>query len=291
LYEEIKSKKFLKAASILLTAFFFMAAKKPSTGNVSLQRIIHEAENLSLNKDRLLACGVLWRNAKKANRDDAKTLKEKLFQLSRYYYTDKGFQAFLAGKDAFQKQKYQDALDKFLEADDLEAGNVEVLHYLTLTQLWLKKTSQAEATNKRAVQMCPIDIEIQKDVLGVQLAEELWTEEAATGASLVKESGDASAQTFQGWGIALLKTDLKNEAKKVLEQAVQKDPRLPETYYWLAYAKDEPEAVKLLTKYVELCKNRISPQGQAQVSAPQSEREFNFCSHLGEAEKKSGTVP
>src|SRR5258708_26507516 len=169
--EEIKKHILPKAASTLGIAFFIFqasvcSATPPATltnpSVPSLQRSIHEAENLSLNRDRTLACGVLWRNIKKANKADGKILKDKLIQLSRYYYTDKGFQAFLVGKEAFQKQKYQDALEKFLEADELEAGIIEVLHYLTLTQLWLKKSSQAEGTNKRAVQMCPIDLEIQK---------------------------------------------------------------------------------------------------------------------------------
>ena len=286
-------KTMIKAASAFGAAFFiftpFNAVAEDAPGP-SVQRIIHEAENLSLNRDRNLACGVLWRNIKRADKTDAKILRDKLFQLSRYYYTDKGFQASVVGKELFQKQKYQDAADKLAEADDLEAGNVEVLHFLTLSKLWLKKFSQAETVNRRALQICPIDMDLQRDLLAVAISQERWPEALTTAETLNKEYNDYSAQTLQSMGVALFKRDMKAEAKKALEQALAKDPHLPETYYWLASLKDDKDSLKFLTKYMELCKNKSQPGQLTNVpTGASSEREIYFCSHLPEVEKKVGS--
>src|ERR1700679_718276 len=128
-------------------------AEKPISPQTA--RAIRESENLSLLKDRLPACTALIRTIKRANKEDAKILRDKLNQLSRYFYTDKGFQDYLLGKDLFEKEKFADSLDKLTEAEELEKGNIDVLHYLELSQLWLKKGALADATNKKALQINP----------------------------------------------------------------------------------------------------------------------------------------
>ncbi len=261
---------------IVVSAFTYTAQ---SVEVVSLQRVIREAENLSLNHDRLLASNVLQRNLKKASKADFKILREKLLQLSKLFYTDEGFRAYLVGKELFAQQKYADALEKLLEADELEKGNTDVLHLLIMTRVQLKKTAQALVDQKRALQMCPLDIELQKDYLLILVAQEKWKEVVEQADVLIKEYNDSSVQTYKDRGQALYEQDHKTEGKKALELAAHKDPRFPETYYYLSHLKEKVEAQKLLTKYVNLCKDK---------SSMRYEREPNLCSKQTEAEKSLG---
>jgi tetratricopeptide (TPR) repeat protein len=283
---ESNLKKLLKAATLTGAAFFFLGAAQENP----TQKAIRDAENLSLSKDRSAATQVLWHAIKKtSDKNDLKTLKDKLIQLSRYFYTDKGFQSYLAGKELFDKQRYSDAMEKFTDSDELESDNVDVLHYVTLTNLWLKKSALAESSAKRALQICTIDIELIRDDLTLEREEASWADAAKTAENLSKDYGDTSAQTEKDWGMALFhSTDTSGAAKKHLESAIQKDPKQPESYYWLAEvitpgAEQRPDAatktqiVKLLTKYTELCENT--------TKSPYP-REMAYCTHLREAQKR-----
>jgi tetratricopeptide (TPR) repeat protein len=244
----------------------------------SIQRVVREAENLSANQDRQGATNLIVRQLKKtAASEDLKFLKEKLHFFSRYFYTEKGFQAYLVGKELFDKKKFSDALDKFMEADELEKDNVDVLHYLTLNQLALGKPDLAEATNKRAMLMCPGDLDLTRNQLTIQVALEKWTEALKTAEVLMRDYGDSAAQTLKDRGLALLKLESKAEARRYFEQAQQKDRGFPEPYYWLSTLKENIEAQKFLTKYVELCKDRLNLKYT---------REPNLCLYAAEAEKK-----
>jgi tetratricopeptide (TPR) repeat protein len=233
------------------------------------QRAIRESENLSLLKDRLQACTVLNRTIKKSNPQEAPLLREKLTQLAKYFYTDKGFQDYLLGKELFEKQKYADAVEKLAEADELEKGNVDVLHYLGLSQLWLKKLTLADAVVKRALIINPFDIEILRDQLSISCSLENWDEALKTGQSLNKDFSDTTALTLYFFGLANIQLGSKEDGEKLMNEALAKDSNLPEPYFYLGGTKFE-------TKYFELCS----------VKAPRViERDPNSCIHLDEARK------
>ncbi len=248
-------------------------------GDPYVQKIIKEAERLTVIENRTMACNVLYRNLKKANKTAFAQLKEKLLALSRYFYSDKGYENYLLGKDLLEKQKYNDAAEKLAEANDLEKDNVEVLHLLSLAQLGMQKTNLASATSKRALQVCPIDSELMKDELSILSLEEKWSDVVKLSDVLIKEYGDGSAQTFKDRGLALYNLDRKPDSKKNMEQALAKDQSFPESYYWLGIIREKEgkEASKLLTKYLELCKNK---------STMRYLREPNLCLNTKEAERR-----
>ena len=65
----------------------------------------------------------------------------------------------------YLKLKFSDSTDKFLEADELEKGNIDVLHWLALSYLQSQKTSFADSVIKRGLQINPADLELQRDEL------------------------------------------------------------------------------------------------------------------------------
>jgi tetratricopeptide (TPR) repeat protein len=278
---ENKNRDTIKAG-VFTAILFFLTLPTGARGAVAansnpIQRVIHDAEELSLTKDRDQACALLVKSLKKSSKDDSRTLKAKLVQLSRYFYTDKGFSSYLEGKDFFDKQKFQDAADKFAEADELDNSNVDILHYMTLANLWLGRIDQAEVTSRRASRICPIDQELVRDNLSVEIAQELWTQAATTAQELAKDYSDGSAQTLKDWAEALAKQGQKDEAAKLLQAAIEKDRQFPESYFWLASLRPDQDATKLLTQYVDLCKNKLSLH---------YDREPRLCLQTAEAEKR-----
>src|SRR4051812_9677357 len=108
---------FSKCSLIVIALCFLMSAQKGNPPSISAlaAKAIREAENLSLIQNRAQACVVLSRALLKADKKDQSVLKEKLSLLAKYFYTDKGFQAYVVGKDLFKKMKFSDALEKFTE--------------------------------------------------------------------------------------------------------------------------------------------------------------------------------
>ena len=247
------------------------------------QRAIREAENLSLLKDRLPACTALIRTIKKATPVETPILREKLSQLAKYFYTDKGYQDSILGKEFFEKQKFTDAIEKLNEADDLEKGNTEVLHYLALSQLWLKKGALADATNKRALQINPFDVDVLRDQLAILAGQENWEEAVRVGQSLAKDFNDTTAQTLYFLSLGFLKTGAQTDGEKLMNEVLAKDATLPEPYYWLVSKEtSSKEATRLMAKYVELCS----------LKAPKVfERDPTTCIHLDEAKKIVALAP
>jgi tetratricopeptide (TPR) repeat protein len=255
-----------------------------SSPSIEVKKAIKEAENLSVNQDRLLASSVLLRNLKKVtNKNDVQALREKLTSLTRVFYNDNGFEAYESGKEFFEKQKISDSVDKLLEADEIEKGNVDVLHLLTLSYLQLQKYALADNINKRALELCPFDLELKRDALAVLVAFEKWSLVQEAVAGLTKEFGDTSAQTLKEKGLAYLKLELKPEASKAFSAAILKDPNFPEPYFYLATLPEpstegiDPTAKKNFQRYVELCSSK---------TLARYDREINHCTNLKEAEKR-----
>jgi tetratricopeptide (TPR) repeat protein len=264
----------IKLLIILIFSVLAFGAEKSLSPQAA--RAIRESENLSLLKDRLPACTALIRTIKKANKEEAKILRDKLSQLSRYFYTDKGFQAYLLGKELFEKENFIDSVDNFTEAEELEKGNIDVLHYLELSQLWLKKIALADATNKKALQINPYDLDILKDELSIYIAAQDWTNALKVGESLLNENNDSSALTFFWTGLSKVKLEDMTEGVKLENQALLKDAAIPEIYF--ALASNNPEAasnIKLMTKYIELCTSK---------TLRFIERDPDSCLHLAEAQ-------
>ena len=268
----------LKYAVLLMgAAFLFLGAEKTTVG-ADVNKAIKEAENLLLNQDRILACTVLQRNLKKSlNKEEQRVLREKLSALSKVFFTDSGFEAFASGKDLFSKRKFPEAIEKFVESDESEKGNSDVLHYLTLSYLQSHKLALAEGTNKSALEINPVDIDLNRDNLDVLIKTEKWQAALLTSDLLLKNFADGSASSYEARGIAQLNLGLKSDAVKSFEQAILKNPNSPEVYFLLSGLKEKPASTKLLAKYVEICKGK-EPARQI--------REFSFCVNQNEAEKK-----
>ncbi len=233
-------------------------------------KVIKEAENLTLLQDRELACATLFKAYKKADPKDAAELKEKLFYFAKYYYTDKGFQAFLSGKEFLDKQKYQEAVEKLSDADELEKNNTEVMHHLSIAYLWVKKTKEAMDEATKSLQINPLDIELLKDKLAAEVATENWSQAILTADELIKERSDSSFLTYYFRGLSYLKNDKKNEARQNFEMALSKEKKYAEIYYWLSSLYEPALAKNLMTKYDEICKNGGTLKNQ---------RDPGLCSH------------
>jgi tetratricopeptide (TPR) repeat protein len=261
---------------ILLLPLFFTPQVRGGSIPLSPQaeRAMREAENLSLLKDRLPACTALIRTIKKTDKSDQKVLKEKLSQLARYFYTDKGFQNFLEGKDLFEKQKFSDALEKFVEADDLENGNIEILHYRILSQVWLKQVAAADTLLERALQIDPFDMEVLRDKLLLSVTSERWEEAVSESEALISSGGDTTSSTLLNRAIALSETGEKGESVKLLNQIISKDSTLPEAQYWFAVITN---TTKNISNYLDLCEKKPIKF----VS-----RDPATCSHITDAQKR-----
>lgn len=169
------------------------------------------------------------------------------------------------------------------EADELEKGNTEVLHDLALSQLWLKKPALAEATNKRALQINPFDIEVLRDQLAILISLENWDEAVKAGQSLTKDFNDIMPQTRYFLGLALLKTGAQSDGEKLMSEALAKDLNFPEPYYWLVSKETtQKEAAKLMAKYIEICSLKVPRV---------FERDPSACIHLDEAKKVVALAP
>lgn len=232
-------------------------------------KAVKEAENLTLLQDRLSACATIYKAYKKTDKGHGKPLKEKLHYFATVFYTDKGFQDYLAGKDLFSKEKYPEAAEKLLESDTLEKNNTDVLRLLALAQLWSKKPKLAAETNAKALQINPIDEELLKDKLAILSANEDWAD-VVLAAGEMPEKNSALVQYFKG--AALIKLQKKAEAKAALDMALTKDKNYPEVYFWQSELELTPvKKETLLKKYNELCKK-----------PNKSERDTFLCSRATE---------
>lgn len=268
------SKNLKRGVGILSTLLIFSVCSFVlAEGPPSVKKVLKEAENLTLLQDRLSACNTIYKAMKKSSGASAKQLRERLFYFAKYFYTDKGFQNHLLGKELLAKDKFAEAAEKFAEADILEKGNTEVLHLLVLAQLWMKKPKLALETVERAIQTNPADEELLKDKLAVLAALEDW-EKALELAQEMTKHGDNSGQTAYFKGLAQLKLGKTDDAKISLDQALNRDKKYAETYYWLsqldAYAAKKES---LLEKYKSLCKIK---------KVAGTERDVALCSHSSE---------
>lgn len=255
----------------MATAFFLSS---PTLASIGVDRVIREAESLSLIHNRSQASAVLLRALNKARPPEAGVLRDKLFQLTRFFYSDKGLQAYQVGLEFFAQEKFFDAIEKFAESDEFEKGNIDVLHNLALSQYMTKKLDAAESTIQKGLQLCPLDRELHRDMLAVLVAQEKWSEALKKADQLAQEFNDNSGQTLKERGLALYKLSQKTEAKKALEIALKQAPQHPEIYYWLSQIKDD---TKLIMKYVEICKNK---------KIVKIRRELELCGQVAQAEKK-----
>jgi tetratricopeptide (TPR) repeat protein len=264
--------------SLVTSLIFFLTVSFGAEKALSPQtsRAIRESENLSLLKDRLPACTVLIRTIKKANKDEVRILRDKLNQLSRYFYTDKGFQDYLLGKELFEKQKFSDALDKLTEAEDLEKGNIDVLHYLELSQLWLKRGALADLTNKKALQINPFDMDVLRDELAILIDGATWAEAEKVG-DILRGEEDSSPLTLFWTGLAKVKLNNRRDGEKLENVALTKDPTMPEIYFALA-----SDSTKFMSKYIELCTSK---------AVRFIDRDPNSCTHLSEARAELAKRP
>ncbi len=239
---------------ILFLLFTPPAASQGQSSKAS--QAVKKAENSTLVQDRLLACYTLFEAHRKSKGADAAFLKERLFYFSKNYYSDKGFQNFLVGKDFLEKEKYQEAVDKFTEADETEKSNTEVLHNLSLALFWTKKIKLAVEANVRALQINPLDDELSRDKLALEIASDSWAEALVTADAMVS-SGSANALDYYFRGIAAMKLGKLDEAKKNFDTSIGKDKSYAEAYYYMnelqASSLDDQ---KLILKYNELCKTK-----------------------------------
>jgi hypothetical protein len=272
----IKLKKICSALSMLKIAFyallftsFIFNSKGVCESKPNVKKFLKEAENLTLIQDRLMACTTLYKVHKKFQGAEAKQIKDKLFYLASYFYTDKGLQDYLVGKEFFENEKYQEASEKLVDSDNLEKGNTDVLHYLTLSYLWLKNGKLAEESNLKALQINPLNAELLRDKLIVLVVNEKWKETYDAAQELIKFYSDNQVVTQTYKAVALIKTSKKDDAKIILEGLVGVDGTYPEVYYWLSQISEGKIADGYLQKYNDQCKNKKVTKNQ---------RDVNLCS-------------
>lgn len=244
--------------------FFFFVNSQAATPK---HKAIKEAENLTILQDRFSACNTLYKAYKKATNFEKKELRERLFYFSKNYYTDKGFQFFLDGKELFLKEKFAEAKDKLLEADTLEKSNTEILYYLSLSYLWQKKYTEAQEATQRGLQINPLDLELRRNQLAIEVASKSWKEAIDTAEELQADFNDNSFVVSYFKTVALSHAaKSKVDASKLLEGLILKDKKYPETYYYLSEVSEKELRPGLLKKYNELCKKK-----------PKNVRDVNLC--------------
>lgn len=229
------------------------------TGKSMTKRAIKEAENLTLLQDRLQACTGLFKAYKKAAKEDQLTIKERLFYFSKNFYTEKGFNLYLSGKELFEAAKYKEAAEKFAEADELEKHNIEVSHFLALAWLWQKKFKLATEANTQGLLINPLDDELVRDKLALDIAEENWEtalETLGTLEHLIGGSAALSGQDIYFKALTLSNLKKKEEAKNLLLGTINKDKMYPESHLLLHELIADKMDKKHVMKYVELCKSK-----------------------------------
>lgn len=252
-----------KEAQILGTFLFLFITQATADNKL---RAIKEAENLTLIQDRYLACNTLYKAYKKADEKEKKLLKEQLFYFSKNFYTEKGFQIYLSGKEQFEKDKYQEAVENLSDAEMLEKSNTDVLYYLTLSYLWLKKYDEAYKTIQKALSINPLDVEIYKNKAAVEFAEEKWAEVILTIEQQNKDFSAPGSLMHYFKVVATTKKEKTEQAIKTIETAIAKNKKYPEFYYQLSELLDGNKKEEVLKKYNELCKKKIK-----------NERDINLC--------------
>jgi tetratricopeptide (TPR) repeat protein len=264
------------------TLVFFNASAaglKKSHGTVTagVSKVVKEAENLSLMHDRTLACGLLVRTLKKSTPDESKILKDKINSLARVFYTERGFQSYLSAKEAFNKGRFAEASEKLTEVDEAERSNIDVLFVLALAQMGSRNFAGADQTVQRALVVNPFATEFNRLALSVEVGKESWATAQKLGDDLLASGQDKTPQTQVLVGVAKLKLQLIDDARRLFLDALKQDSNYPETHYWIAQVVELKEREKFLARYAELCKNK---------EALRYEKEVEICSHSEEVEKQ-----
>jgi len=264
------------------------ALKSNSRRTADVERLIKDAENLSLIQDRVQACSLLVRAQKSMNLNagEAGRLRDKLGKLSRIFYSETSFQSYLAALALLDQNKPKEALDRLGEAAEAEHGNLDVVVAIARAQLKFKNFSAALKAVQEGRALSPHDIPLLQLKLQAQVGLEAW-EDALETAVLLGVLDDKSAQTLKDRGLALFKLGRKNEAEKYLSEAADTEKEFPEPHYWLALAKEKADPKPYFEKYIAQCQ-KLTPEDPSKLLAMRKkfERENELCIQVDEAKRR-----
>ncbi len=220
--------------------------------------LIKKAKKLILLRDRLQACQILSRSAKKWDYTsaEAKEIRESLNELSRIFFTEKAQQSFEFARSK-SYSKWNEATESFLQAQKEEPKNLLVLEYLSYQYLHRGDCKKVLENADLALQMNPYDktfYAIKAQALAcLNLSQELQL-------LFTSITPDWNMNTMPAWILAKVQSFFQLKRYVEMEMAIEKlqelQPDFPETDYWrgLLYEKTNQDPHSTYKSYLEKCK-------------------------------------
>lgn len=250
---------FYEKRATLFVALFFLstvAFAAPVATSETYKDIIEKAQNLSIQKDRLQAMGILVGALKKEKKAQAlKELSTNLETVAKIFYSDKAQQTYelalsLATSDLTM------SVNKMNEAIRLEPDNISIELALIRSQLAQNDCDGASNRINKYKEMLPYIEDLRLHQMQALLcAGKLEDYVNARGLSDYKKSSDS----FR-WQILeieyFFRTNLTNKAREAAQNSIKLDEKFPESYYWLWKAENDlkVKSDKSAQKYLSLCK-------------------------------------
>ncbi|MBK9293727.1 MAG: hypothetical protein IPM57_04665 [Oligoflexia bacterium] len=252
--EKINKIKILERATLFCVALFLF----PLLLNAQTRlRAVKEAENLTLIQDRAQACSTLLKAyTKTANKAYKKIFKEKLFYFASNFYSEKGFQLYLRGKEHFAKKNYSEAIDSFNEADAYEKSNTEILNFLTLSYLGAGKFSEAQSAIKTVKTINPLSAAHHINQSRLYYAQEEWGQLLEALEAQQKEGFKATQEQAFFKLVAQVKALKADAALKQLEAGLSRFKKYPDIYYFISEYLTGEKKDNAIKEYNQLCKKQ-----------------------------------
>ncbi len=277
-------RRFLGIAVIL---YCFIAT--PATRE-TYKDIIHKAQTLTLQQDRLQAAQVLKRAIEnESSKKIELELRKALHEVTTIFYSEKGQSIFEYGRSLFRASPLE-AQEKLSLALKEEPGNITVLVEQARLSLFLGKCEDAEATTVLAQNINPYE-EDAALLLSQAKACLQKTEDAIESLKKTEQSVYAFVVYAQSY---LQKGDVA-QAQSYLNLAKLADAQFPEIYFWdLQIKKKQSRAIEdSVFQYVKLCKTFVTKDFIKYSKEPRTCQEYKNIEiefkNLLEAESKKET--
>jgi hypothetical protein len=278
---------FVKRAAVIAALFFALGAaqaapkKEESRTTETYHDLIEKAYNLSLQKDRTQAVGLLVagikREGKKGN--SAKELLQTLNQVATIFYSDKAQQLYELGISL----KFTDpalALTKLQEADRLEPENLSVI--LELARISIAQNDCDGALGRLKKIKDEVDLLEEAKLVQAQAQICLGQLDEFQKSRAQAEAKKPTMALF--WQMAdvmyAYKTGSFAKARDEAKALQATDAQIPEAYYWEWKSAQEQKAKADVAahKYLSGCKG-LSPRQMRDYA-----KEPTLCRHTTEVE-------
>lgn len=244
-------------------------SERPSAKLETYKDLIHKAQNLTLQRDRLQTSQVLIRGIRRETKGSPayKELVRALDELTSVFYTEKAHALFALG-ESMVASRPKEALEPYQEALRIEDGNTTLLKALARLHLLTSECDKADAMVRTAENVNPYSPEIT--LLRLQTLDCQKNYDLLAAKLIGHESELESFEKFsRGLQIKeyVRRKDLK-KARGLLNTWENQMPDYPEVYLWkwqladLSGARDRGAAVR----YTQLCQN-LTPRKRKAYSA------------------------